>query len=189
MAIGFCLLSQSNLLPRGWFCRNILLPFLPGGWTGHALCMSGMAATVLMRYFKEREGRLCLTGLFLGIGLLMLCLGLWAHPHWIISKIQATPTWLFFCLAIYFPLMALFYWVTDVWGRSGWLRIIQPAGTATLTCYLLPYLWYPLRGLTGFHFPWNWYNGLSGLLLSLLYALTVIQVVRLMEKVGWRIKV
>lgn len=189
VGIVFCLLSQSSLLPREWFSRCILLPFLPGGWTGHALCLSGMAASLMMRRLGEKGKRLQLTALFLGIGVLMLCLGIWAHDYWIISKIQATPTWLFFCLAIYFPLMVLLWWVADVWGKKEWFGLIRPAGTATLTCYLLPYLWYPLRELVGIHFPWGWYNGVSGLLLSLLYALIVIQVVRLMEKAGWRIKV
>ena len=185
VSVAFCVLSQSSLLPHSWFLRNILLPWLPGGWTGHALCISGMAASMLMTHFVQRGQALRLTGLFVAIGLLMLLLGLWAHHYWIISKIQATPTWLFFCLAIYFPLLVLIHWL--VGQRRLWL--IAPAGTATLTCYLLPYIWYPLRWQVDWHLPWSWYNGLSGLLLSLFFALMVIQVVRLMQRIGWTIRI
>lgn len=185
ISVAFCLLSHSSLLPHGWFLRNILLPWLPGGWTGHALCISGMAASMLMKHFVQRGQALRLTALFAAIGLLMLGLGVWAHQYWIISKIQATPTWLFFCLAIYFPLLVIIHWA--VGQRRLWL--IAPAGTATLTCYLLPYVWYPLRWQADWHLPWSWYNGLSGLLLSLFFALMVIQAVRLMQRIGWTIRV
>ena len=180
-----CVVSNSSLIPHDWFSRIVLLPFVPAGWTGHALGLSGMAATMLMRSPRFRKG----WGWFFLIGLVMLALGVATHHHWIISKIQATPPWLFFCTAIFFPLLALLYWLMDVRGKGGWFDLIAPAGTATLTCYLVPYAWYPLRSLLGFHFPWSWYHGLPGLLLSLGFALLVIQVVRLLLRLHVKVKV
>jgi hypothetical protein len=43
------------------------------------------------------------------------------------------------------------------------------------------------QAMLGFHFPWSWYHGIVGLLLSLGFALLVVQVARLI--VRWHIKV
>lgn len=190
--LALCLLSHSRLIPHEWFSHIVLLPMVPGGWTHHLLGLSGMMATAcLPQAAAGRVAPLTRKGLarFLLLGLLMLALALLSHHFWIISKIQATPTWAFFCLALFFPLVALFYWLADERGRAGWFWLIAPAGTATLTCYLLPYAWYPLRGWLGFHLPWSWYHGLPGLLLSLGFALIVVQVVRLMTRIHFTIKI
>ncbi|MCR4920217.1 MAG: DUF5009 domain-containing protein [Bacteroidaceae bacterium] len=183
-----CVVSNSSLIPHDWFSRIVLLPFVPAGWTGHALGLSGMAAAMLMRQESLRRGHRLL-GLFVLLGLVMLALGIVTHQHWIISKIQATPPWLFFCTTIFFPMLALLYWLVDVRGKASWFSLIAPAGTATLTCYLLPYAWYPLRSMLGFHFPWSWYHGMPGLLLSLGYALIVVQAVRLLLRLHVKVKV
>lgn len=186
IGIVLCVLSNSPLIPHEWFSRIILLPFVPGGWTGHMLGLSGTAATMLMTSGTTSCKKTC--GMFLLIGLLMLFVGILSHHYWIISKIQATPTWAFFCLAIFFPLAALLHWLVDVQGRTGWFWLIAPAGTATLTCYLIPYVWYPCRSLLGFHFPWSWYHGIVGLLLSLGFALLVVQVARLLVRLHIKVK-
>ena len=92
-------------------------------------------------------------------------------------------------MSLFFPAVAFFHWLADVRGKGGWFRIIAPAGTATLTCYLLPYVWYPLRGMLGIHLPWSWYHGVPGLLLSLAYALLLVQVVRLMVRFKLKVKI
>ena len=188
VGILFCVVSNSSLIPHEWFSRYIMLPILPGGWTGHALGLSGMAASMLMRHAPLRRGQRLIL-LFVLIGLVMLALGFVTHRYWIISKIQATPPWLFFCTAIFFPLLAFLHWLVDIRGRGNWFSLIAPAGTATLTCYLIPYVWYPLRSMLGFHFPWSWYHGTGGLLLSLGYALLVVQVVRLLLRLHVKVKI
>lgn len=186
--ILLCVLNSSSLIPDEWFSRIVLLSFVPAGWTGHALGLSGMAAVMLMRQEALRRGNR-LYGILVLLGIIMLVLGIVSHHHWIISKLQATPTWLFFCTAIYFPLLALLYWLVDIRGKGHWFSLIAPAGTATLTCYLLPYAWYPLRSILGIHFPWSWYQGIPGLLLSLFYALLVVQVARILVKLHIKVKV
>ena len=185
--IALCVLSNSSIIPYGWFSRIVLLPFVPGGWTGHTLGFSGMAATMLMTSHSFSTKRIW--SLFLLIGLVMLLLGILSHNYWIISKIQATPTWAFFCLAIFFPLTAALHWLVDVQGRINWFCLIAPAGTATLTCYLLPYIWYPLRSMLNLHFPWSWYAGVVGLLLSMLFALLVVQIARLLVHLHVKVKI
>ena len=117
--IVLAVLSHSSLIPEGYGSRVILLPFIPSDWTLHALGMSGVLASLLMQRYADRlHPRRFLTILF-ALGVAMLALALLSHPYWIISKIQATPTWLFYCLAMFFPLFGCFYWLTDVRGKSG----------------------------------------------------------------------
>jgi predicted acyltransferase len=184
LGIVLCVLNSSSLVPQSWFSRCLLLPFVPGGWSGHAFCLSGLAASMLMRHYKARGQHSRLILLFLGIGAVMLAAGWAAHHWWIVSKIQGTPTWLFFCLALFFPLTAAAYWLTDIKGHTAWTAPIAPAGTATLTCYLLPYVWYPVCGVLGLHLPQGVYYGVTGILLSLAFSLIVIQVARGMKRIG-----
>ena len=89
-----------------------------------------------------------------------------------------------FCLALFFPLTAAAYWLTDIKDHTAWTAPIAPAGTATLTCYLLPYVWYPVCGVLGLHLPQGVYYGVTGILLSLAFSLIVIQVARGMKRIG-----
>ncbi len=183
-----CVVNSSSLIPQDWFLRNMFLSFIPGGWAEHAFCMAGLAASMLIRHNRSNEVCGRLMAVFLAIGLVMLVAGICSHQYWIISKIQDTPTWLFYCLAIFFPLTAAAYWLMDIKGHVSWTWLIAPAGTATLTCYLLPYVWYPVADTLGLHLPEGWWYGVAGIFISLTYSLIVIQVVRWMKRAGLVVK-
>ena len=137
LAIAAILLAVGNrsaFIPHDWASRVILLPFIPGGWTHHALGMCGMAAVMMMQHCYAKGKHLhYIVGLLVG-AVVMLGLGMWAHEYWIISKNMATPTWLFFCISVFLPVLALFYWLTEVKGLTTWTVGLKPAATATLTC-------------------------------------------------------
>lgn len=69
-----------------WYVRRTDLP------AHAALCRPGTAGTVHRHALCPRHRN--------------ACPALVSHPFWIISKIQATPTWLFYCLAMFFPCSA-----------------------------------------------------------------------------------
>lgn len=188
LALLLCMLNCSKMIPQDWFARNIILSFVPEGWSSPALCMSGLAASMIMQHYKNQDAHTRLILVFLVIGFLMLLAGIVSHSYWIISKIQGTPTWVFFCLAIYFPLMACFYWLFDMKGKTSWTWLIAPAGTATLTCYLLPYLWYPLRDTCHWNLPESVWYGLLGIIISLVYSLVIIQLARGLERMNLAVK-
>lgn len=189
VVIALCILNSAQVFPSDYFTRHILLDFIPGGWTHHALGMSGVMASLWM-WNMERQGRQRLMlQCFLGLGLSFLVIGFSCHSFWIISKIQATPTWMFLCLGIFFPLLAGIYWLMDMKGCTRWFSWFRPAGTATLTCYLMPYGWYALKGLFDLHVPGNIYYGAVGILLSLLFSFLIIQLVRLLLRWHIRLKV
>lgn len=187
--IGLAIASHTDWIPQEYGSRIVLLPFIPSDWTLHALGMSGIVTSLLLQRYADREHPARFIGILFGIGVAALVCALFAHPHWIISKIQATPTWLFYCLAMYFPLFGLFYWLTDVKGKASWFKLIKPAGTATLTCYVLPYLWYPIQQLLGWYYPQALCSGVAGLLRSLLFSFIIICIAGLLVKMNVRLKI
>src|SRR5258708_12511584 len=87
--------------------------------------------------------------LILGIlALASLGAGFALRPFWGISKIGATPSWVLICTAISMGCFILLAFFMDIKGNKNWFALIRPAGTSTLTCYLLPYIHYSI-----FNFP------------------------------------
>ena len=189
VVVLLAVISHSSLIPQEYGLRVILLPFIPSDWTLHAFGMSGVLTSLLMQKYADREHPRKFITMLCVLGVVMLIAALCSHPYWIISKIQATPSWLFYCLAAFFPLFGLFYWLTDVKGKTPWFDIIKPAGTATLTCYIIPYLWYSVQQLLGLYYPEVLNAGTPGLLRSLIFSLIIVQLTGLLVKAKIKLKV
>lgn len=176
--VALSMLSASGV--SGSVGLNVLLP--PGGGTLQGFTLGGLVASLLMSRFADPKRPVRFMGLFVGLGGLAFVAGLICHRFWIVSKLGDTPTWLFYCLAIALPLFALVYYTTDVkqWRKPfAWLK---PAGTATLTCYLIPYLF-----AISYH---SWIPaGSLGLIKSALYSALCIGIVWLLLKVKVQLKV
>lgn len=158
------------------------LGFYPGGWTHVALVYSGVVVAQMM---KRRNFILS----SIVCGALAFLLGFLCHQVWIISKIQATPTWYFYCIAAFLPVLAVVYWLSDRNGWTAWARPVKAAGTATLTCYTIPYFWYSVQQLLGLHYPPALCSGGAGLLRSFVYAMVIILLTELLGKVNVKLKV
>ncbi len=187
LALVFLILC--SLKPFGETFGIPLLREIPSDVTLHVFGMSGVWASLLMQKYADKERPKLFFLLMSGIGVVMLIAAIGAHQCWIISKIQATPTWFFYCAAIFFPLFALVYGLTDVKGKSGWFDIIKPAGTVTLTCYILPYAWYSIQSLLGLHYPEVFNEGYPGLARSLVFSFAIIGVAWLLMKCRIRLKI
>ena len=74
------------------------------------------------------------------------------HQLFITSKLIGTLPWIFYTLAIDMILYLMFDLAVSK-GRTGMFSFLAPAGTATLTCYMLPYILYPIVSLT---IGWEW---------------------------------
>lgn len=160
------------------------LGFYPGGWTHPALVFSGVLVSVMMSKFAKDSKPMNYVGLLLLCALLMFGAGLVSHNFWIISKIQATPTWAFWSLACFLPLLAFIYWIADAKGHTAWANLIKPAGTATLTCYTLPTLWYCFWQTSG-----AFAEGIPGLVKSMIFAIVIISITGLLSKVNIKLKI
>ena len=123
-------------------------------------------------------------------GLLSFVFGMFIRPYaGGISKIYATPAWIFVCMGITILVFALLIYLVDVKQQKDWFKLIKPAGTSTLTCYLIPYLLYTVFSLVHFHFPHFLSSGIGGIMRSFLVAFLVIRIVYFLEKKKLRLKV
>ena len=116
----------------------------------------------------------------------MLAGGFAIRPLAGISKIRATPSWVMICTGISILVFTALIWLVDRKQKQAAFNIIKPAGTSTLTAYLLPYVYYPLYFLAGISLPAVIVTGAVGLIKSLLFALLIILLTGLFEK--WRIR-
>lgn len=108
------------------------------------------------------------------LGIAQIIYGLATRPYWGISKIQGTPSWLAICTGIGILLFVLLYHIADVKKQVHWAKIIAPAGTATLTCYMIPYFIYPIRNMIDIRLPDYLNTSIIGLLVSFVFALLVV---------------
>jgi len=161
---------------------------IPGGGAFQGFAFAGIAASLLTDRAGTPEKRRKLPLLYIGVGILLLLIGIALRNFFIISKIQATPTWVFLCNAIAFGFFAVIYFVVDLKGKVNWFNLIKPAGTSTLTCYLIPYVYYSLA-IYAFTLPLFLKTGVVGLLKSFVYALIVIGITALLGKLKIKLKI
>ncbi len=152
------------------------------------LTAAGLLASVILIRSLEKQSA---TRFFMWMAILsvvFLVYGFALRPLWGISKLSGSPSWVGICSAMGFAFIGFFYWMADVKGVSSWAKIIAPAGTATLTCYMLPYFIYPVRSLGNLVLPELWRVGLLGIVLSLIFAWLVIWVTGWFEKKKFKLK-
>lgn len=174
----------------GWInnsvLQKILSPFGEGAMP--AFTTGGVITTVVVLRYRQanKTSKMMLT--LLVIAIFLFALGVYLRGFWGISKIRATPAWVLICSAITILVFLVVYWLTDIKKKTGWLRPIQPAGTNTLLCYLLPYYAYGLITLFPIYLPAALLTGGIGLLKSFAFALLIIMITGLLGKLGLRLK-
>ena len=186
LTLVLCVLNAVPAIPKEWSSRALILGFWPGGWTHPLLCATGMMTAMLLIQCEGQPRKWMKSCLAL-VGA-MLVLGLSSHRIWIISKNLATPTWAFFCLAISIALFGLLHGLADIQGHTRLARPISPAATATLTCYMMPSIWYAVQRLLGFSWPEYLSCGLPGLLKALVFSFLMIGLTALFNKMHLKLK-
>lgn len=121
--------------------------------------------------------------------LVMFAFGFLIRPIGGISKIHGTPSWVGICTGISITMFGFLIFIADVKGKANWFNFIKPAGTSTLTCYLIPYFLYSFLELCNVWYPHFLTEGIGGILRSFTIAFIVIFITGLMEKKGLRLKV
>jgi hypothetical protein len=110
------------------------------------------------------------------------------RPYWGLAKLGATPAWLFLCSAFTVLSFIIIYWVADVMGKASWFKIVKPAGTDTLLCYLIPYFAYASTRIVGLHLPEVLLVGGIGLIKSFLFAMLCVFITGGLSRLGVRLK-
>lgn len=112
--------------------------------------------------------------------------------HWfILSKIQATPSWALLCDGISVLAFALLFYVVDYLGKANWSRVFAYAGHHSLTLYLAPDIIYYALWMywPGFFFYKQNHAVWLAILGSLGWAMLMIGLVRMLSIIGIRLKI
>lgn len=184
LAVFLCI----NIATHGGWLR-FSIPVL-GDAASASLIMAGAVISTLYSRLQEKGKYSMVFSTLLIIGILAIAGGLLIRPYTDgISKIRATPAWVLICAGIPILLFVLLIWLVDVKGKMHWFNVIRPAGTSTLTCYLIPYLVLAILSITQISYPAILSEGWPGLLRSIAFAFIVIAIVGWMEKKKVRLKI
>ncbi|MEE1944482.1 DUF5009 domain-containing protein [Pedobacter sp. KR3-3] len=154
------------------------------------LMLGGALASTLYSWLVNRKKSDTLWWLFALAGTACIAFGFIIRPYaGGISKIYSTPAWVFSCMGITWLMFELLILVVDVKDKKNWFSFIKPAGTSTLTCYLIPYLLYALFSLLDLNYPHYFNYGTGGMIRSFFVAFLVIRIVAFLEKKGIRLKI
>jgi len=124
------------------------------------------------------------------LGLALIAAGVFIRPFaGGISKIHSTPAWVMICSGITLLLFELAIYLIDVQDRKDWFKWIAPAGTSTLTCYLMPYFQVYLMRLLDVKYSLFLNSGSVGLIRSFAISFILIILVGMMEKRRIRLKI
>lgn len=152
-----------------------------------ALATGGMILSILSARCAGKSGKWKLSA-GLGTALLFLLAGIGAHRFWIVAKLGETPVWLFYITAISVAVYTILRYL-ESHNLTGWFNIIRPAGTATLTTYMIPYILYGLSDITGFILPDRLTHGFTGLVSCLCFAFIVIGITWVFGKLHVKLKI
>lgn len=174
-------------LPRPNFYNEMLGILHIGNGALPAFTMGGIILSLISTKYIHIANKKKIIFALISVGALFV-LGIIARQFWILSKLSATPTWIFYVTAITVGTYAVIYWLVEK-GKASWFDIIKPAGTATLTTYLIPYVSYGLADLTGIVLP-DWFtHGFAGIVNCLLFAFVIIGITWLLGKVHIKLKI
>ena len=175
-------------LPRPNFYNDALGILHVGNGALAAFTMGGVIFSLLRTKYFHLLGNNKKNIYIISAIILFFLAGFISQEFWIVSKLSATPTWIFYVTAIAIAVYAILTWLSST-GKAGWLNIIKPAGTATLTCYLIPYVLYALADLTGVVLP-DWLtHGFMGIVNCIGFALLVIGVTWLLGRISIKLKI
>lgn len=159
-----------------------------GNASNSSITILGVICAALYLKFSEKTVKIEIV-LILIAGILFV-FGFATRPLWGISKIRATPSWTTICSAISILTFAFLIWLVDRKGKEKWFKIIKPAGTSTLTCYLLPYLHEAIfLSIIGIQLPVIIRTGWMGVIKSLVFALVIVLITGWLEKRRLRLKI
>ncbi|MDA3821232.1 MAG: DUF5009 domain-containing protein [Bacteroidales bacterium] len=166
--------------PVHWFIGNGSL---------HTLALGGILTSILLTKLSDVSKRQNLYSLYLLSSLVILTSGFILHKYIIISKIGGTSTWIMFSLSSAIFLFSFLHWLVDHLGKVNWFSLIKTAGTATLTCYLIPYFYYSFRTILRIDFNGVITNGFVGLAKSMVFALIIVGITWLLGKLKIQLKI
>jgi heparan-alpha-glucosaminide N-acetyltransferase len=146
---------------------------------------------VSLMFFDKRKvapGRRRFLHAFIFTALLFVA-GYFLRPYFKISKIYATPTWCLYSAAFCTIFFAFLYWLTDKKKIQSWTTFFKPAASNPLLTYIIPDIIYYLTALLGISlFPDNLRYGWPGILWSAFYAVAVMGITILLNRMKLKLQ-
>lgn len=162
------------------------------GWGGHAshtsIVLNGIVLSLIFfdtRNARSTGWRFAAAGIFAA---LLFIIGTALRPEYELSKIRATPGWCMYSSAFCCVLFCLLYEVVDRRKIKGWLGFLMPAASNPLLTYIVPFIIYAFMGLCHLSWPALFHQGAYGIIWSVVFALAVIAVVPLLNRLGIRLR-
>jgi predicted acyltransferase len=174
-------------LPDGNFLDELIGILHIGNGASVALTMGGILLSLISANYVSVDNRKKIIFAAMAVcGLLVA--GIISHKFWIVSKIQATSPWVFYCSAIAVGVYALIYGLVEK-GKAHWFNIIKTAGTATLTCYLVPYIAYSVFAILGIRLPEFLTTGFVGILNCMVFSFLIVGITYLLGRIHIKLKI
>ena len=173
--------------PRPNFLEGMLRVLHIGNGGAVFLALSGLLVSVVTEKIAHLpQGKRILIGV--GTALAAFLLGVFTRRFWIAAKLGLTLPCCLFVSAIAIAVYTLLRFLNSK-GLSGWFAVIRPAGTAILTTYMIPYVFYGCADITGIVLPdWLTHRPLA-LVNCFCFALICIAIVGLLQKLHLKLKV
>ncbi|MDP9076839.1 MAG: DUF5009 domain-containing protein [Bacteroidota bacterium] len=188
LVIALVLLVAINLVVHGKVF-SLHIPIIKDASCA-SLMMFGVVTSLLYAKIIAKGSYKLLWPVFTAAGAALIGLGFFVRPYTQgISKIHSTPAWIFICAGIGILLFELLIWLVDVKGKENWFKIIKPAGTSTLTCYLIPYLMVGFFSLINFNYPDFFNTGAGGIFRSITISFITIFITGFLERRRLRLKI
>lgn len=153
------------------------------------IVLSGMFTTLIIKKLSASDHKkLILT--IVAFGIVSLAAGFILRKWFIISKIQATPSWGLVCNGISLLLFALLYWIMDVKKHINWAFFLKPAGENSLTTYIAPALLYHLIWITGLPILFYKHSPIPLIVIagSIVWALAMVGLTAMLVKAGIKLR-
>lgn len=147
--ITFNALTAAKWITFPQHVRYYFWPFTNGAMAG--ITFAGIVTSVIFLGSHRWQSPAQRINLGLLFGILLLIAGFILTPLGI-SKIRATPTWSLYSAGAAVLFFTALYWICDVRKKTGWAFFVRPAGSNTLTTYLLPDFWYFILVAAGIHY-------------------------------------
>ena len=150
------ILSKLHMLDFLGLLRPYLGPIINGN--APFIVLSGMLVTLILKKYASKNGAKTVL-IIASLGAASILAGFIMRHWFIISKIQATPTWGLLCNGISMVLFAVLFWIIDILGKVKWSLFLRPAGANSLTVYLVPDMFYYI--IWQFSLPFLFYKNLT----------------------------
>jgi heparan-alpha-glucosaminide N-acetyltransferase len=153
------------------------------------IVLSGVLTTLILKKYSKEKYQTAIVTIII-VGILSVVAGFILRNWFIISKIQATPSWGLICNGISMILFAFLYWIIDIRKLTRWTFILKPAGENSLTTYLAPDIIYYLIWSTGIPVLIYKQSGIPIIVIagSVLWALLMVGLTALLVRYNIRLK-